>query len=253
MIRIAKELFDIAININPRYMADFLTTTGTLSLLENLIIEAKTKLVLISPYVQLSDILFERLKDASTKGVKITIVHGKVELELNEKNLIAQLKNVELFFLKNLHAKCYFNETKMLITSMNLYDFSKKNREMGVLIDRQADTQLFDKAVEEAKSIIQLSIENKKTEIKFAGTVYYGGQKSTNSRFSPTNGYCLRCETRIPFNPSKPYCPDCYADWARDNDPDDEEDYCHSCGEDFETTTKGEPFCYNCCKKLNGR
>ena len=133
-------------------------TTGTLSLLENLIIEAKTKLVLISPYVQLSDILFERLKDASTKGVKITIVHGKVELELNEKNLIAQLKNVELFFLKNLHAKCYFNETKMLITSMNLYDFSKKNREMGVLIDRQADTQLFDKAVEEAKSIIQLSI-----------------------------------------------------------------------------------------------
>ena len=61
-------------------MADFLTTTGTLSLLENIIIEAKTKLVLISPYIQLSEILFERLKDASTKGVKITIVHGKLSL-----------------------------------------------------------------------------------------------------------------------------------------------------------------------------
>ena len=234
-------------------MANFLTTTGTLSLLDNIIIEAKTKLVLISPYIQISEILFERLKDASTKGVKITIVHGEVELEQNEKILIAQLRNVELYFLKNLHAKCYFNETKMLITSMNLYDFSKKNREMGVLIDRQADALLFDKALEEATSIIQLSIENERTDRKFAtDAVYNGRQKNKKSSFSLTFGYCLRCETQITFNPSKPYCPDCYAVWAKHNDPDCEEDFCHSCGEDFETTTKGEPFCYNCYKELNG-
>jgi hypothetical protein len=237
-------------------MADFLTTTGTSFHLENIIIDAKTKLVLISPYLQLSKTLFERLKDASTKGVKIKIVYGKDELKPNEKNSLAELKNVDLYYFQNLHAKCYFNETKMLITSMNIYEFSEKNnREMGVLIDRQSDSQLFDKAVEEVKSIIQSSeiIENKKTERKFATKINdNGGQKNKKTSFPPTIGYCLRCETRIPFNPSKPYCPDCFAVWIEYSNMSYEENVCHSCGE-FELTTMDKPLCYDCYKKLNGR
>src|SRR5690606_14044112 len=139
-------------------MAEFLTTNGTSYHIENIIIDAKTKLFLVSPYLQISKTFYERLKDASNKGVAIKIIYGKDELKPNERNSLAELKNVELFFFENLHAKCYFNETRMVITSMNMYEFSEKNnREMGVLIDSSTDKDLFDKAVNEALSIIQSS------------------------------------------------------------------------------------------------
>ena len=139
-------------------MAEFLTTSGTSYNIENIIIEAKSKLILVSPYLQISKTFYERLKDASNKGVSIKIIYGKDELKPNERNSLADLKNVELFYFDNLHAKCYFNENKMVITSMNMYEFSEKNnREMGVLIDRVKDKDLFDKAVSETFSILQSS------------------------------------------------------------------------------------------------
>jgi hypothetical protein len=109
-------------------MAEFLTTNGTSLQIENIIIDAKTKLILVSPYLQLSKTLYERLKDASNRNVVIKIIYGKDELKPNEKNSLAELKNVEIYFFENLHAKCYFNETKMVITSMNMYEFSEKNQ-----------------------------------------------------------------------------------------------------------------------------
>ena len=139
-------------------MAEFLTTNGTSYNIENIIIDAKGRLILISPYLQLSKTFYERLKDASNRNVRVTIVYGKDELKPNEKNSLAELKNVELKFFQNLHAKCYLNETKMVITSMNMYEFSEKtNREMGVLIDSKQDKELFDKAVAEVKSILESS------------------------------------------------------------------------------------------------
>jgi phosphatidylserine/phosphatidylglycerophosphate/cardiolipin synthase-like enzyme len=106
-------------------MAEFLTTNGTSHHLENIIIEAKHTLTLVSPYLQLSKTLNERLKDASNRNVAIKIIYGKDELKPTEKNSISVLKNVELYFFENLHAKCYFNESKMIITSMNM-NFQRK-------------------------------------------------------------------------------------------------------------------------------
>ena len=128
-------------------MAEFLTTNGISYQIENIIIDAKSKLFLVSPFLQLSKTLFERLKDASNKGVKIKIIYGKDDLKPNEKNSLAELTNVELYYFQNLHAKSYFNEFKMVITSMNMYEFSEKNnREMGVLIDAVNDKLLYEKA-----------------------------------------------------------------------------------------------------------
>ena len=86
-------------------MAEFLTTNGTSLQIENIIIDAKTKLILVSPYLQLSKTLYERLKDASNRNVIIKIIYGKDELKPNEKNSLAELKNVEIYFFENLHAK----------------------------------------------------------------------------------------------------------------------------------------------------
>lgn len=228
-------------------MAEFLTTNGTSYNIENIIIDAKSKLILVSPYLQISKTFYERLKDASNKNVAIKIIYGKDELKPNERNSLAELKNVELYFFENLHAKCYFNETKMVITSMNMYEFSEKNnREMGVLIDRTADKDLFDKAVNETLSIIQSAeqIALRKTDRPIFVDKKEPNNKQTQYR-KIIRGYCIRCETRIDYNPTKPYCVDCFSIWAQFENPDYQENVCHRCGE-YEMTSMNKPQCYNC-------
>ncbi|HKO80657.1 MAG TPA: phospholipase D family protein [Chitinophagaceae bacterium] len=231
-------------------MAEFLTTNGTSYHIENIILEAKTKLVLVSPYLQISKTFYERLKDASSKKVAITIIYGKDDLKPNQRNSLAELKGIQLFFFENLHAKCYFNETKMVITSMNMYEFSEKNnREMGVLIDSTVDKDLFQKAVSETRSIMQSAeqIVLKKTD----RSIYQESKKQANYKQVQHNiitGYCIRCETRIDYDPNKPYCGDCYMIWAQFQNPDYQENVCHRCGE-YETTTMNKPQCYNCFSK----
>lgn len=229
-------------------MAEFLTTFGTSYQIENIIIEAKSKLILVSPYLQLSKTFYERLKDASNRGVAIKIIFGKDELKPNERNSLAELKNVELFFFENLHAKCYFNESKMVITSMNMYEFSEKNnREMGVLIYQSTDKELFDKASSETLSIFQSSeqIGLRKTERpQYLDTKTTGDSKQIKQK-KVLRGYCIRCQTRIDYDPNRPYCGDCYAIWIQYENPEFVENVCHRCGE-FETTTMNKPQDYKC-------
>jgi hypothetical protein len=230
-------------------MAEFLTTNGTSYNIENIIIDAKAKLILVSPYLQISKTFYERLKDASAKGVAIKIIYGKDELKPNEKNSLAELKNVELFYFENLHAKCYFNESKMVITSMNMYEFSEKNnREMGVLIDKINDKELFDKAVSETLSILQSSepiiLKKATRQIQNDWNKLDNG-KTKLAYKKQVRGYCIRCEERIDYDPEKPYCPSCYTVWAQFGNFDYQENVCHRCGE-YESTTMAKPQCYSC-------
>jgi phosphatidylserine/phosphatidylglycerophosphate/cardiolipin synthase-like enzyme len=236
-------------------MAEFLTTNGTSYHIENIIIEAKSKLVLVSPYLQISKTFYERLKDASNKNVAIKIIYGKDELKPNEKNSLAELKNVELFYFQNLHAKCYLNESKMVITSMNMYEFSEKtNREMGVLIDRIKDKDLFEKAVAETLSILQSSepIQLKKSERQTTSQIKSDSNGLPKSKYQKQlRGYCIRCERRIDYNPEKPYCVDCFSIWAQFGNPDYTENVCHRCGEYEETSMNRsqDRNCYQIWKK----
>lgn len=227
-------------------MADFLTTNGTSYSIEKIIMGAQKNLVLVSPYLQISKTFYERLKDASKKNVEIKIIFGKDELKPNEKNSLAELSNLELLFFENLHAKCYFNEKEMVITSMNMYEFSEKNnREMGVLITRQNDKNIFDEAVNETLSIIESSevIQLAKSTRKLYENK--SPSKSVKVKKKPTRGYCIRCEERIPYDIGKPYCWNCFSIWSIFTNPDYEENVCHCCGE-FESTSMNKPECYNC-------
>ncbi len=70
------------------------------------------------------------------------------------------LRFVILKYNEDLHAKCYVNDEKMVITSLNLYEFSMaNNKEMGVLIDKNdpADIQLYEDAFKEVDYINQTS------------------------------------------------------------------------------------------------
>lgn len=141
-------------------MAKFLSTTGTNYHLEELIKDASDRLILISPFLKLNDRIKELLADKNRLKIDVRIVYGKSELQPQEIEWLRGLTYVRTSFCKNLHAKCYMNEEACIITSLNLYEFSQvNNNEMGVLIQRSEDGQLYKDAYEEALRIIRISDE----------------------------------------------------------------------------------------------
>ena len=141
-------------------MAKFLNTSGTTYHLEELIKKSSDRLILISPYLKLNERVKELLEDKNRLKIDIRIVYGKSDLQPEEINWLKGLDFVRTSFCKNLHAKCYMNENECIITSLNLYEFSQiNNNEMGILIARDADNQLYSDAYEEAQRIIRIREE----------------------------------------------------------------------------------------------
>lgn len=141
-------------------MAKFLSTTGTNYHLEELIKGASDRLILISPFLKLNDRMKELLSDKNRLKIDVRIVYGKSELQPQEIEWLRGLTYIRTSFCKNLHAKCYMNEELCIITSLNLYEFSQvNNNEMGILIQRSEDGQLYKDAYEEAQRIIRISDE----------------------------------------------------------------------------------------------
>lgn len=139
-------------------MAKYLHTQAISAAIVDLIKAAKSRLIIISPYLKLSDNMRDRLSDKNAEKVPAQVIFGKSDLNPDEMRFLHELDHVHLYFSKNLHAKCYLNETQMIITSMNLYEFSQvNNREMGVLIDTGAegDREVYNAAYEDIDSILR--------------------------------------------------------------------------------------------------
>lgn len=141
-------------------MAKFLNTSAVNYFLEELIKDAKDRLILISPFLKLNDRIKELLADKNRLKIDVRIVYGKSELQPEEIKRLNELPYIRTSFCKNLHAKCYLNEELCIIASLNLYEFSQvNNNEMGVLIRRSDDVELYKDAYEEAQRIIRISEE----------------------------------------------------------------------------------------------
>ena len=232
-------------------MAEFLTTHGTAFQIEKVIAGARNRLTLVSPFLKLSQTLAERLQDASRRGVTITIVFGKRELEHEQDLFLARLADIRLYFLANLHAKCYFNEDRMVITSMNMYEFSEKhNREMGVLLEAREPG--YGDAVREVESIIAAAEPRFVTAAATPGHKRYHATETFpegESSRSHGHGYgvCIRCQAGIPLDPRRPLCAACFKVWTDVENPDDYQGswWCHYCGRPAETSFY-PPLCWSC-------
>jgi hypothetical protein len=141
-------------------MARFLNTSATNYHLEELIKGARDRLILISPFLKLNDRIKELLADKNRLKIDVRVVYGKSELAPAEIEWLKGLTFVRTSFCKNLHAKCYLSEEACIVTSLNLYEFSMvNNNEMGVLINRGEDGDLYRDAYDEAQRIIRISEE----------------------------------------------------------------------------------------------
>lgn len=243
-------------------MAKFLTTPDAVSEIDKIVNNAKSKLVLICPFVKIPDTLLQNLKIASRNPkMEITLVYGKTEMKREERDRLTQIDNLSLRFLENLHAKCFFNEDAMVITSFNMYESSLKNREMGVLITVKDDSECFNEAVKEANRIVTSAVLDKDSLISnvFSGVVK--GAKSIvdsavkdeprehkvkpHSYRTKQTGYCIRCRKPIPYDLDHPLCDEHFEKWAQYGDFAYPEKYCHTCGKSA-STSKARPQCNSC-------
>lgn len=70
--------------------------------------------------------------------------------------MFSSLDNLTLCYLEDLHAKCFFNERELVLSTMNLYAFSERNnREMGVRVRKGGGDRVYSKALQEVFSIVE--------------------------------------------------------------------------------------------------
>lgn len=137
-------------------MAIFLDTQAISNELMKLIKDAKEKIILISYSFKVNQQIQERLRTKSKIGTlsEIVIVFGKTELKQAELDWIKDIQDLKIYEKLNLHAKCYLNEDRAIICSMNLYDYSQQtNIEMGILITKKDDEQAYEGLMDEINNI----------------------------------------------------------------------------------------------------
>lgn len=149
-------------------MAKFLNTTLLNEWIPKLVNETVRELVIIVPYIKTSDKMYNCLFEANKRGVETTLVYRENKLTDIEKTKFQNLDNLNLMHHPNIHAKCYYNEKYLIITSMNMYEYSEiNNREMGILLHKEEienskntwnnsidDIQIFNDAIQEIREII---------------------------------------------------------------------------------------------------
>ena len=197
------------------------------------------------------------LEDKDRFKIDVRVIYGKNELHPEENIWLESLASVRTSFCENLHAKCYLNEKEALLTSMNLYEYSQvHNEEMGLLVSREEEPELYDEIYQESRRILRISEEIRVTVAR-VDAAENGGERSeakkTRKRSrttleTPTDGFCIRCEDAIPANPAQPYCTRCHRSWNRYKNETYEEKHCHTCG-DKHAATLLKPLCLTCYRK----
>ncbi|WP_111309714.1 phospholipase D family protein [Confluentibacter sediminis] len=259
-------------------MAKFLKGNELNAELEKLFESAQGNIILISPYIKLHDRYKSTLLTKLDRDdLEITVLFGKNEDDMSRSmkqedfDFFKQFPNIEILFEKRLHAKYYANETKAILSSMNLYGFSQNNNiETGILMEKtlrgtftgennlendsweyfetvlqQAELLFEKKPVYEKKNIlsskkyIKSEIETDKLSDFFNNKSYNKiFKKNTQKKESKTTdnikneiGYCIRTGKEIAFNIEKPMEYEAFKMWNKYKDPDFPEKYCHFSGE----------------------
>ncbi|MDI1233467.1 MAG: phospholipase D-like domain-containing protein [bacterium] len=210
-------------------MAKFLTTKGSSAALEEIIRKAKKEIYLISYSFQISDIFISRIKEASERGIIVKLIYGK---QIDSVDLIKDIKNLQICYCPNMHAKIYANESICIIGSMNFYEYSEKNNfEAGILLNSKEDEEAFAEAIQECQQILKVSQLSKSQQNNQNSGPKLSNNLNTKSYKMSHKGFCIRTGVEIPFNINKPFCKIAYDEWSWWSNGDYEESFCHYSGE----------------------
>jgi len=241
-----------------------LNTDETISKLVSLIKNARKHVVLVSPYVTLGkeDRIGQAIRVALNNKVSVTLIFRldndiqSVARTFSEYLQELTARGLQIRLLPRLHAKLYWSESEVIISSLNLLSSSfLSSIEVGLWSNEPAD-------VAQAREFIRKEIEPhflSGEDIQKLGGGQAGGTarvpRSTRQVERPRapatmHGFCIRCALAIDLDPEKPYCWDHYQKWAEYENADYEDSYCHGCGKEH-PATMNKPLCRNCYRKLS--
>jgi len=246
-------------------MAEFVEGSLLNLRLEELIKEAESHIILISPFIKLHPQIRDLLKSKKEDpNILVTIVFGKNEDDITESlhkadfEFFKEFANIEIRYNPRLHAKYYANENKAILSSMNLHEYSQNNNiEFGVVVDKQGVLALkgrllndvldadafnfFDDVIEssEVKFIREPRPKLKDKLIKLRKGAYTHSETTIDElsklfkvSVKIKNGYCIRTGIEIPFDIKMPMSSNGYNQWVDDGrNKLQPELYCHFSGE----------------------
>jgi len=212
-------------------MPKFLTTEGISYHLMQIIRNAEERLILISPFLQINELIKKEIDIKKEEGIDIIIVYGKGKKKTEQ-------TEVKYCYWEPIHAKCFLNEKEAIITSMNLYDFSQSNNyEMGILVSKEEDSNLYTDIYKEARNLVKKGIKIELPDIK---------ENKLKKNVKKLLAYCIHCKKEIKLNKNRPYCKDCYISWNKDKN--NKEKCCHLCRKTLKSSLN-KPVCLTCYKE----
>lgn len=216
-------------------MAEILTTKEIGVALERIIKTSERYICIFTYNIKIDETYLSRLRNAAKRGVEIIIVFGIDNGDSKVMESILSIPKVQVYFKQYLHAKFFYNEKELLIGSMNLSEASSKNNfEVGVLFANDEYKTAISNVKSEAKEIIDDAI--RWNDIK----------RNTGVARSIKKGYCVRCALKVEHNPARPLCDACYSEWSDWENEYYEEDFCHTCGNQFDEISYAKPECAAC-------
>jgi len=150
----------------------FLNREGIIESIKLLFEEAVKEIIIIVPFIKISDAIWKCMKDAEKKNKEIILVYREDSMNASQKLKLESLNNITILNHPHIHAKCYINENEIIICSMNLYEYSEKhNREMGVKTYKYGfNEEVYYNALREVRAIISAStIEKKSLRVQTEG------------------------------------------------------------------------------------
>ena len=130
---------------NPKSAITVITDDGVASCMLDILRNAKKDVGLVSPYLNLWGHLQDQIAAAIDRGVEVGILIREPDdgyFKPKEEEQIEWLLEigVDVLTLEYLHAKIYFNEKDLVVSSMNLTEFSTKNaRDIAIVIHDEED------------------------------------------------------------------------------------------------------------------
>jgi hypothetical protein len=144
----------------------FLFDNQLIAALEKLIKDAKHKLFLVSPFIDLDNRIQDALREKIERhDFELLVLFGKNEnnyyksMKKDSFEFLKQFPNIEIRHNDRLHAKFYQNDFNYIMTSLNLYNYSLANNiEVGI-IGKHASKGLLGKVLDGSDALVAHGID----------------------------------------------------------------------------------------------
>ncbi|HYE77788.1 MAG TPA: phospholipase D-like domain-containing protein [bacterium] len=201
---------------------------------------ARRRIIIVSPYVKPWGHIQEALLAARDRGVATTLYYRKGQEAKQEAAVIARCFT-RATPVRNLHAKIYCFDGEIVVSSMNLYEFSSAaSKEIALRVVDAEQRRMIEAFIEaELAPAVADSLGSTAAE----GPV----QDLPSQASTAADGHCIRCGAGLSYGPEFPLCDRCFRMWKRYSNPEHTEKFCHACGKKAKTSLL-KPLCYACYK-----